>query len=73
MEGKIDRNGHLTAKLVHVQPHPPDKWLPQTGTAILEPDGKAVHGYGGMGGRGLPVRLAGRGSLGGAEENELSK
>ncbi len=45
MEGRIDRDGHITAKLVHVQPHPPDKWLPQTRTAILEPDGKAVHGY----------------------------
>jgi hypothetical protein len=35
-EGKIDKNGHLTAQLVHTQSHPPDKWLPQTRTAILE-------------------------------------
>ena len=45
MEGRINRSGHITARLVHTQPHPPDKWLPQTRTAILEPDGKSIHGY----------------------------
>ena len=44
-EGKISKSGHITAKLVHTQPHPPDQWLPQTRTAVLEPDGKSIHGY----------------------------
>ena len=45
MEGKISKSGHITASLVHTNPHPPDKFLPQTRTAVLEPDGKSVHGY----------------------------
>ena len=72
MEGKVDRNGHLTANLVHVQPHPPDKWLPQTRTAILEPDGKSVHGYGAWEGGGCRFDWQLREPRG-AEENELQK
>ena len=72
MEGKIDRNGHLTAKLVHVQPHPPDKWLPQTRTAILEPDGKSVHGYGAWEGGGCQFDWQLREPRG-ADEKELPK
>jgi serine/threonine protein kinase len=44
-EGKISTSGHLTMNLVHTQPHPPDKWLPQTRTADLDPNGKALEGY----------------------------
>ena len=44
-EGKISKSGHITAKLVHTHEHQPDQWLPQTRTAVLEPDGKSVHGY----------------------------
>ncbi len=44
-EGKISKHGHVTAKLVHTHQHAPDEWLPQTRTAVLEPDGKSVHGY----------------------------
>ena len=44
-EGKISRSGHLTMSLLHTQPHPPDKWLPQTRTAVLSPNGKALEGY----------------------------
>ena len=44
-EGKISKSGHITAKLVHTHEHAPDQWLPQTRTAVLEPDGKSVHGY----------------------------
>ena len=39
-EGKISRSGHVTMSLVHTQPHPPDKWLPQTRTAVLGLHGK---------------------------------
>ena len=31
--------------LVHTQPHPPDKWLPQTRTAVLGLHGKSLEGY----------------------------
>ena len=44
-EGKISRSGHLTMSLIHTQPHSPDKWLPQTRTAVLSPDGKALEGF----------------------------
>jgi len=44
-EGRISRSGHLTMSFVHTQPHPPDKWLPQTRTAVLNPNGKALEGY----------------------------
>ena len=45
IDGRISKSGHITGKLVHTQPHPPDQWLPQTRTAVLEPDGKSIHGY----------------------------
>ena len=44
-EGRISRSGHLTMSFVHTHPHPPDKWLPQTRTAVLNPHGKALEGY----------------------------
>jgi hypothetical protein len=44
-EGKISRSGHLNMSLVHTQPHPPGKWLPQTRTAVLNPNGKVLEGY----------------------------
>ena len=44
-EGKVSTSGHLTMKLVHTHPHPPDKWLPQTRTADLNQNGKALEGY----------------------------
>ena len=44
-EGKISRSGHITMSLVHTQPHPPDKWLPQTRTAVLGLHGKSLEGY----------------------------
>jgi serine/threonine protein kinase len=44
-EGRISRSGHLTMSFVHTQPHPPDKWLPQTRTAVLNPHGKILEGY----------------------------
>jgi hypothetical protein len=43
--GRISRGGHLTMSLVHTQPHPADKWLPQSRTAVLSPDGKSLEGY----------------------------
>jgi hypothetical protein len=44
-EGRISKSGHLTMSFVHTQPHPPDKWLPQTRTAVLNPHGKFMEGY----------------------------
>jgi hypothetical protein len=44
-EGKISRSGHITMSLVHTHPHPPDKWLPQTRTAVLGLHGKSLEGY----------------------------
>ena len=44
-KGKISRSGHITMSLVHTQPHPPDKWLPQTRTAVLGLHGKSLEGY----------------------------
>ena len=44
-EGRISRSGHVTMRLVHTQPHPPDKWLPQTRTAVLGLHGKSLEGY----------------------------
>ena len=44
-EGKISKSGHLTMNLVHTQPHPPDKWLPQTRSGELNPDGRTLNGY----------------------------
>jgi serine/threonine protein kinase len=44
-EGRISRSGHITMSFVHTQPHPPDKWLPQTRTAVLGLHGKALEGY----------------------------
>jgi hypothetical protein len=43
--GKVDRSGHLTMSLVHTHPHPPDQWLPQTRTAVLDPEGKSLKGH----------------------------
>jgi hypothetical protein len=31
--------------LVHTHPHPPDQWLPQTRTAVLNLHGKVLEGY----------------------------
>jgi hypothetical protein len=31
--------------LVYTQPHPPDKWLPQSRTAVLGLHGKSLEGY----------------------------
>ena len=44
-DGKITRDGQVSMNLVHTHPHSPDKWLPQTRTAVLNPDGKALEGY----------------------------
>ncbi len=44
-EGRISRSGHLTMNLVHIHPHPPDKWLPQTRTAVLGLHGKSLEGF----------------------------
>ena len=44
-EGKISRSGHITMSLVHTHPHPPDQWLPQTRTAVLNLHGKVLEGY----------------------------
>jgi serine/threonine protein kinase len=44
-EGKISRSGHVTMSLVYTQPHPPDKWLPQSRTAVLGLHGKSLEGY----------------------------
>ena len=44
-EGRISHSGHITMSFVHTQPHPPDKWLPQTRTAVLSLNGKALEGY----------------------------
>ncbi len=44
-EGQISKSGHITMRLVHTQPHPPDKWLPQTRTAVLGLHGKSLEGY----------------------------
>jgi hypothetical protein len=44
-EGTISRKGHITMSLVHTHPHPPDKWLPQTRTAVLGLHGKSLEGY----------------------------
>ena len=35
----------ITMRFVHTQPHPPDKWLPQTRTADLDANGKSLKGY----------------------------
>ena len=44
-EGKISKSGHITMSLTHTQPHPPDKWLPQSRTAVLSLDGTSLEGY----------------------------
>jgi len=44
-EGRISRSGHISMNLIHTQPHPPDKWLPQARTAVLNPNGKFLEGY----------------------------
>jgi serine/threonine protein kinase len=44
-EGRISRSGHLTMSFVHTQPHPPDRWLPQTRTAVLNLNGNFLEGY----------------------------
>jgi hypothetical protein len=44
-EGTISRKGHITMSLVHTHPHPPDKWLPQTRTAVLGLHGRSLEGY----------------------------
>ena len=44
-EGRIGRSGHITMSFVHTQPHPPDKWLPQTRTAVLNLNGNFLEGY----------------------------
>ena len=71
-EGKISRSGHVTMSLVHTQPHPPDKWLPQTRTAVLDPHGKSLEGYAAFegGGHKFTWRLVEPRE---AEKKELSK
>jgi serine/threonine protein kinase len=44
-EGRISKSGHITMRLVHTHSHPPDKWLPQTRTAVLGLHGKSLEGY----------------------------
>ena len=44
-EGTVSRKGHITMSLVHTHPHPPDKWLPQTRTAVLGLHGRSLEGY----------------------------
>ena len=44
-DGRISKSGHITMSFVHTQPHPPDKWLPQTRTAVLSLNGKSLEGY----------------------------
>jgi serine/threonine protein kinase len=44
-EGRISRSGHITMSFVHTQPHPPDTWLPQTRTAVLNLTGNFLEGY----------------------------
>ncbi|MGO8688353.1 MAG: serine/threonine-protein kinase [Thermoguttaceae bacterium] len=51
-EGKISKSGHVTMSLVHTQPHPPDKWLPETRTAVLGLHGKSLEGYAAFAGGG---------------------
>ena len=41
--GSAERSYHH--EFVHTQPHPPDKWLPQTRTAVLNLHGKVLEGY----------------------------
>jgi len=72
MEGKISKSGHITASLVHTQPHPRNKYLPQTRTAVLEPDGKSVHGYAAWQGGGAQFNWDLRKS-GEADEQELPR
>ena len=71
-EGKISRSGHLTMNFVHTSPHPPDKWLPQTRTAVLSLDGKSFEGYAvsESGGHNFTWKLVKPRE---AEEKELSK
>jgi serine/threonine protein kinase len=71
-KGKVDKSGHLSMNLVHTQPHPPDKWLPQTRTADLGLHGKSLEGYVAYegGGHDFAWRLVEPRS---AEEKELSR
>jgi hypothetical protein len=71
-EGRISRSGHITMSLVHTHPHPPDKWLPQTRTAVLGLHGKSLEGYAAFegGGHKFTWKLVEPRS---AEEKELPK
>ena len=71
-KGKIGKSGHLTMNLVHTQPHPPDKWLPQTRTADLDTEGKSLKGYAAFEGGGHKFNWNLREPRE-AEEKELSK
>ena len=54
--------------LVHTQPHPPDKWLPQTRTAVLGLHGKSLEGYAAFEGGGAQVHVETGGAEGGGRE-----
>lgn len=71
-EGRISKSGHITMRFIHTQPHPPDKWLPQTRTAVLGLHGKSLEGYAAYegGGHKFTWRLVEPRS---AEEKELPK
>jgi serine/threonine protein kinase len=71
-EGRISKSGHITMSFIHTQPHPPDKWLPQTRTAVLGLHGKSLEGYAAYegGGHKFTWRLVEPRS---AEEKELPK
>ena len=71
-EGRISKSGHLTMSFVHTQPHPPDKWLPQTRTAVLNLNGRVLEGYAAFegGGHKFTWRLVEPRE---AEEKELSR
>ena len=74
-EGRISRSGHITMSLVHTQPHPPDKWLPQTRTAVLGLHGKSLEGYAAFEGGGHKFTWKLRGAAGGGREGvaEMSR
>jgi serine/threonine protein kinase len=71
-EGRISKSGHITMSFVHTQPHPPDKWLSQTRTAVLNLNGNVLEGYAAFegGGHKFNWKLV---EPGNAEEKELSK
>lgn len=53
-EGRISKSGHVTMRLVYTQPHPSDRWKPQTRTALLSLDGTWLEGHAAFEGGGHP-------------------